>query len=349
MPISSGATPTGNPADPQMNARTSDILGYFQQLQARNEVRVISGQFCSFGPTARLESAAKIHEGSGCWPAMIEVDYTDFARGWIETRTPNRVILDYWRTGGLVSVGVHFNNPAREEGGGLREHGLDLAEILKAGSPVHARWLRQLDAIADGLLELQSAGVTVLWRPFHEMNGRWFWWGGQDPRTFVKVWRQLFDYFTQMKGLHNLIWIYSPNTGRRVMDYYPGDRYVDLVGLDAYTDHIDPWHVPGYAELVSTGKPLGFTEFGPHGSSNPPGDFDYRRLLEGIAKHFPAIHFFLTWDEKWHPLENKFGREFYADPRVVKRRDLPSGLAGDRSAETPSRAGGTDSASPPSP
>ncbi|MES1168400.1 MAG: glycosyl hydrolase, partial [Oleiharenicola lentus] len=206
----------------------------------------------------------------------------------------------------------------------------------------HDRWMKSLDAVAAGLQELQSLGVIVIWRPLHEMNGGWFWWGAQPGADYIAVWRHMFDYFTHEKKLHNLIWSFGPNRGDKpdatrdtghlpanlAANYYPGDAYVDLTGLDAYTDDIDPEHIQGFADLVALGKPTGFTEFGPHGASNPPGDYDYRRLLDGLAQNFPQARHFLCWDEKWNPAENRFAKEFYNDPRVITRAALPAGLAG---------------------
>ncbi|HEY4246421.1 MAG TPA: glycosyl hydrolase [Lacunisphaera sp.] len=325
------ANEPANAADAHLNARGLTVLDYFQQLQASSQFKILSGQFCNYGPGASLSDPEKIFNATGRWPAMISVDYTDFKNKWIDTRQPNHVLMDYWRAGGLVGVSVHLNNPARPEGGGLNDNGLAIADLLAPNSAVHQRWLRQLDAIAAGLQELQAAGVVVLWRPFHEMNGHWFWWGAQKPEDFIKVWRHMFIYFTEMKGLHNLIWVYSPNHGEHVADFYPGNHYVDLVGLDAYTNNIDPDHIKGYPELTALGKPFGFTEYGPHGASNPPGDFDFRRFAGGLEKNFPLTRFFLSWDVKWNPAENQHAREFYNDPRVITRADLPPRLtAGNR-------------------
>jgi mannan endo-1,4-beta-mannosidase len=240
----------------------------------------------------------------------------------------NQLAQAYWRNGGLVTISWHAPSPARPGGGGLNDRNVKIAAILTPGTPLHERWMKSLDEIAAGLLALQDAGVVVIWRPFHEMNGNWFWWGAQEPADFIAAWRHMFDYFTHTKKLHNLIWSYGPNRGERTAAYYPGDAYVDLTGLDAYTDDIDPDHIKGYPELAQINKPFGFTEYGPHASTNPPGDFDYRRLLAGIGHNFPAARHFLCWDEKWNPAENKFAREFYNDPRVITRATLPAGLAG---------------------
>jgi mannan endo-1,4-beta-mannosidase len=246
------------------------------------------------------------------------------------TEAPNRAVLDYWNQGGLVTLSAHLYNPARTNAmfGGLRDQDVDLNALLDVGSETHARWIHELDQIADGLQQLQARGVVVLWRPFHEMNGGWFWWGGKDPQSFVKLWRQMFDYFTRTKGLDNLLWVYAPNHGTNTAVYYPGDRYVDLAGLDAYTDFVDTNHILGYPEIARLPKPFGFTEFGPHGPEKPPGDYDYRRFLAGVWTHFPRTVFFMSWNAKWSLGSNTNTTELLNDPRIINREDLPKRLSG---------------------
>ncbi len=327
------AAPAAAPANPDASARARAVLTFLQGLEARTDHRMLSGQFTSFGQAADLRLPEAIHTQTGRWPAMIGVDYAGFERisnhAIIETAEPNRTAIAYWKAGGLVTVSAHLYNPANPNGGGLRDTGVDLAALLEPGTPAHQRWMEELDAVAAGLLELKAAGVVVLWRPFHEMNGAWFWWGGQPPAVFIRVWREMFDYFTKTKGLDNLLWVYSPNHGQKTADYYAGDEYVDIVGLDAYTDHIDPEHIRGYDAVARLPKPFGFTEFGPHGAENPPGDYDYRRFLAGVKAHFPRTTFFQSWNGKWSPPLNRFAKELYDDPWLVNRADLPRGLAGD--------------------
>lgn len=319
------------PADPALNARGRVILAYFQQLQASPDLKLVSGQFAGWsGSSGKMEVLAKIETATGQWPAVIGLDYCGWDNGQaaIYTAPVNELAKAYWRDGGLVTISWHAPNPANPKGGGLNDKGVELAELLKPGA-THDRWMKSLDQIAAGLEELQAAGIVVIWRPLHEMNGGWFWWGAKPGADFVAVWRHMFDYFTKTKNLHNLIWDFGPNHGQQpATNFYPGDAYVDLTGLDAYTDHIDPQHIKGFPEIVALGKPTGFTEYGPHGASNPPGDYDYRRLLAGIAENFPQLRRFLCWDAKWNPAENKFAKEFYNDSRVITRAALPAGLAG---------------------
>ena len=236
---------------------------------------------------AGLKISDEVHTKTGHWPAIIGLDYADFSKGGLECKAVNRAAIEYARQGGLVTISAHLYNPANPNGGGLRDEGVDLQKILSPGSAAHDRWMRELDILAAGLKELQDAGVVVLWRPFHEMNGGWFWWGAKDPETFIRLWRHMFDYFTGTKGLNNLLWVYAPNQGDKTADYYAGDRYVDIVGLDAYTDFVDPQHIRGYDAVARLPKPFGFTEFGPHGPEKPPGHYDYLRFIGGVEKHFP--------------------------------------------------------------
>ncbi|MFA5123227.1 glycosyl hydrolase [Zavarzinia sp.] len=322
------------PANPRANAKTRAVLDFIGSLETRPDKHLLSGQFTNFGTLVSLELPEKIHQQTGHWPALIGVDYADFydsttaQRSNLAPRLPNQVAIAYWRAGGLVTVSAHLYNPANPDGGGLRDHGVDLAEVFMPGTATHQRWMQELDELAAGLQELREAGVVVLWRPFHEMNGRWFWWGKQDPAVFIRVWRYMFAYFSRIKGLDNLLWVYAPNHGTNAADYYPGDAYVDMVGLDAYTDFVDQSHIKGYAEMARLPKPFGFTEYGPHGARNPPGDYDYRRFIPDLKANFPRTTFFMVWNEKWSPANNPHARELYNDPWMVNREDLPPGLAG---------------------
>ena len=325
----SGCRTPQAPANPHVNPRAQAVLRYFQGLETRSDPRLLSGQFSSFGNRANLDLLAEIHDRTGHWPAMLGVDYA--GGGGISPEDPNRAAIEYWTAGGLVTVSAHLYNPARATNGafgGLRDRDVDLNSLLDASTSTHARWLHELDQVAAGLLELQNHGVVVLWRPFHEMNGNWFWWNGKDPDTFKKLWRQMFDYFTKTKGLDNLLWVYAPNHGTNTAVYYPGDRYVDLVGLDAYTDYVDTNHILGYAEVARLPKPFGFTEFGPHGASNPPGDYDYLRFLQGVQANFPRTVFFMSWNANWSLARNTNVTELLSSPWIVNRDDLPKGLAG---------------------
>ena len=82
----------------------------------------------------------------------------------------------------------------------------------------------------------------------------------------------------------------------------------------------------GYEEVAALPKPFGFTEFGPHGAQNPPGNYDYRRFIAGIQKDFPKTCFFKCWNAKWSLGANEYTKEILNLPVVVNREDLPAVL-----------------------
>jgi mannan endo-1,4-beta-mannosidase len=324
--------PASAPSNPNAEPAARAVLSYIQNISGNPAGKIISGQFANFGPGANLKLATAIFEKTGHWPALLGVDYANFGKGTLDTVGPDNAAMAYWAKGGLVTISAHLYNPARTNGYGLRDKTVDLNALLDPDTEIHGRWMHEMDIAAAGLKKLDDAGVVVLWRPFHEMNGGWFWWGGKNPATFVKLWRQMFDYFTETKGLNNLLWVYAPNHGDNAADYYPGDEYVDLVGLDAYTDNVDPEHIKGYDAVSALAKPYGFTEFGPHGPSNPPGDFDYTRFLTGARNNFPRTCFFMSWNARWSLGTNWNVKEFLDNPLIVNLADLPAHRASDPGA-----------------
>ena len=91
--------------------------------------------------------------------------------------------------------------------------------------------LRDIDTIAVQLQKFSDAGVPVLWRPLHEGEGGWFWWGAKGPGPYKQLWHLMYDRLTNYHHLHNLIWVCCAGTDPA---WYPGDDVVDLVGIDAY-------------------------------------------------------------------------------------------------------------------
>lgn len=88
-------------------------------------------------------------------------------------------------------------------------------DVLTPGTELNKRWCAQVDAIAVHLKKLQEARVPILWRPYHEMNGDWFWWGGRlDEYSTKTLYRQVFDRLVHHHKLNNLIWVWSVDVRR---------------------------------------------------------------------------------------------------------------------------------------
>ncbi len=146
----------------------------------------------------------------------------------------------------------------------------DWQALLTPGTSLHKRWEEQVDQIALPLKELQRKGIPVLWRPYHEMNGVWFWWGNKKgDNGFKKLWIQLYDRMVNVHHLDNLIWVWNANGPRDIpgdeaydyLDFFPGHDYVDILATDVY--HGD-YEQKDYEQLVklAQGKPVALGEVG---------------------------------------------------------------------------------------
>jgi mannan endo-1,4-beta-mannosidase len=145
-------------------------------------------------------------------------------------------------------------------------------DILTPGTVLYKQWIKQVDEIAKFLKQLQDAKVPVLWRPYHEMNGDWFWWGGryEGKYTTAALYRQIFDRMVKYHKLNNLIWVWSVDRpsqpGREFLKYYPGTKYLDILAIDIYGNDFNQTYYDGLKAL-SEGKPITLAEVG-----NPPSN-----------------------------------------------------------------------------
>jgi mannan endo-1,4-beta-mannosidase len=312
------------PANSNATPMARSVLQYLGGLPKEEQNRVLSGQHCGRGEEVESlyrEHVVDLHRQTGHWIAMAGADY---GRGRADTVMPNRrianqTLINHWNRGGLVTVTWHSPNPWTG-GSAWQRKATSLTDLTDSGSDAHAAWVRELDGVVESLAELSNAGVVVLWRPFHEMNGGWFWWGRRDPEDYVVLWKHMFDYFTKTKKLNNLLWVYSPSTtsSSPAIAYYPGDELCDIVGLDHYAEGFE---FRGYAELTALGKPFGITEIGPQRARR--GNYDYAELIAAIRDRYPKTVFFQAWAWDWSLSRNKNAPAMLGDPWIIGRDELP--------------------------
>ncbi|GAA3877718.1 glycosyl hydrolase [Streptomyces sedi] len=189
----------------------------------------------------------------------------------VDRREANAEQAIAWhRRGAVITYTWHSvcptdDEPVEFQGGIIRDLApADFDSVLEPGTALHARWCAQVDTAAAVLRQLADADVPVLWRPYHEMNGPWFWWGAQ-PTRLVALWRQLFDRLVHHHGLRNLLWVWSPNAAygeaAPFAPYYPGHDVVDVLAMDTYKNHYEPEHHANLLTLAE-GRPLGLGEVG---------------------------------------------------------------------------------------
>lgn len=129
----------------------------------------------------------------------------------------------------------------------------NIVSRIMPGGDLNEVYTGYLDLIAEYADELQKENVPVLFRPFHENNGSWFWWGGAfcDAQSYKNLFAYTVDYLRNTKNIHNFLYVYSPNgpfeNDKEYLSRYPGDEYIDILAFDMYHDDPlaeaskDPW------------------------------------------------------------------------------------------------------------
>ena len=187
------------------------------------------------------EGAQGSFKNSGWSEIASGTDYFDISGDYTLLITED--ILKSLQEGGLIIGGHDYTAVAvyLESNGTALDPNKDYAfykadtEFDAANATVEGTWenkvfTEDLKNTAAYLKLLRDADIPILWRPFHEAAGGWFWWG-KDAVSFKSLWIAMFNYF-KAEGLDNLIWVWT--TEGNDADWYPGDQYVDIVGRDIY-------------------------------------------------------------------------------------------------------------------
>ena len=170
---------------------------------------------------------------------------------------------EWWEMGGIPHICWHTGSDFASGYNESKDHNLNWETALTPGTKDYDKLLKAMDRAVPYLQQLEDAGVPVLWRPFHELDGGWFWWSKGGSESFVKLWQLMYSRYTDYWGLDNLIWLlgYSGNGGN--MDaWYPGDDYVDLIGADSYTAGANGSLYREVEALAPEGMPIVFHECG---------------------------------------------------------------------------------------
>ena len=189
-----------------------------------------------------------IYDVAGKHPALYGMDL-----GGIELGSPLNIdkndfnhmrasAISHHERGGVITFSWHPRNPLTG-GDTWDNHSTEVVASILPGGEKHEMFMGWLSKAADYLGSIRTADgelIPIIFRPWHEHTRDWFWWGQNLCTTeqYVALWRMTHDYMTKERGLNNLVWSYSPDAGGLTDDNfgekYPGDEYVDMVGIDFY-------------------------------------------------------------------------------------------------------------------
>ena len=276
----------------------------------------------------------------GDYPGIYAVDVASFMDGrdvplqsTAENPVKLRTIKEAYDRGMVVMACMHLNNPLTGGDSWDNSSNQVAAQILTPGTPTQQRfdqWLDRLAALAKDLKGSDGVQIPIILRPFHEHGHEWSWWGSTCTTTaeYVALWRYLVDGM-KARGVHSFIYAISPamNSKQTESDFtyrWPGDDYVDFMGMDCYLGINNTVFLNNLKCLKAVAekknKPCGVTEIGVEGFQM--ADYWTTNIAAPMAGR--KMSMLVTWSNKYDPFEN--GKVYYSvypgHPSEVSFKDM---------------------------
>ncbi|RNI35329.1 beta-mannosidase [Hanamia caeni] len=235
-----------NPIDSLAGKETKNL--FFNLMKLKNKGIMFGHQDdLAYGVGWKyVPGKSDVKEVTGDYPAVygfelgrLELDHEvnidsvpfDSMRNYIRT---------IYKRGGVITLSWHLNNPLTGKTAWDSAPGT-VASILPGGekNDLYKSWLDKVGGFIANLKDENSVPIPVILRLYHELNGNWFWWGGNHctPEEFKQLWRFTVSYLRDTKNIHQCLYAYNTDRFNSKEDYllkYPGDKWVDVIGFDIY-------------------------------------------------------------------------------------------------------------------
>lgn len=223
---------------------TDEAACLYNYLLQNYGQKIISGVMTlnSFDETNKLKTQ------TGKEPGLMGLDFMHNNRGytWYDEQLNLKDAKTWTSKNGIVTLMWHWRDPMRktevfyapdDKKPANEVTDFDISKVNDPSSAEYKAMVNDIDVISQRLLEFQNNNIPVLWRPLHEAAGGWFWWGAKSGGDLQMLWRLMYDRMVNVHGLRNLIWVWTNNGNDE--QWYPGDDYVDMVGVDLYNVYGD--------------------------------------------------------------------------------------------------------------
>jgi mannan endo-1,4-beta-mannosidase len=305
-----------------------------------------------YGDSARSD----VKSVCGSHPAVIGVDFggvfcnSDSINAKKTKEDLSKNVIDTYNRGGISTASWHFPNPVSKGDFYWNDSvSLPAVKYIIPGGKAHEKYKGILKKIGDwtnGIKGKDGKLVPIIFRPYHEFDGEWFWWGKThcSKEEFISLWKFTISYLRDSLNVHNFIYAFSPdvrfNTEKEYLDRYPGVEWVDLVGFDDYADFgRDGYHLDRAVKKLKiisdyankTGKLAALTETGLESISN--ANWWTGTLLKTVKSKGLNLAYVLIWrnDAKspthyYAPFPGQISApdfiKFYNDPFTLFENDL---------------------------
>lgn len=302
------------------------------------------------------EDRSDVKSVTGSHPAVIGIDFagfsgTDSASIRTNKQKLKKITEDTYNRGGVISASWHFMNPVSKGGFyWVDSVSKPAVKYLKPGGSAHLLYKEILKDIADWAHSIKGKrgeAVPVIFRPYHELDGDWFWWGRAHctPEELISLWRFTVSYLRDSLNVHNFIYAFSTDnkffSEREYLERYPGDEWVDMVGIDNYGDmgregKYDMEAAIEKLKIVSdyaikAGKLAAFTETGLESIPNPT--WWTETLLKVMRAEKMQLSYVLVWRNDTRSPTHYYApfpghvsvpdfMKFYKDPYTLFEKDL---------------------------
>lgn len=334
------------PVNPHATSEARALLAYLNSISGQG---IITGQHNYPNVGARWTDRA--YDLTGKYPGLYGQDF-GFSGGDDKDSVLGRPGMieeaeRQYKNGSVIALTWHEVRPTDDEPVTFRDsvqgHLMDYEwhELLTPGSALYNRWCAQVDVVAGYLRQLRDAHVPVLFRPYHEINGNWFWWTGRPGKDgSAALYRQIYDRFVNVHHLDNLVWVWNVNAPNPdwvpIAEYYPGAQYADVVSMDIYGEFKQEFYESMLA--LAAGKPIALAEVG----TLPSVD---------VLDKQPKWTYFMSWSELVEASNSvDLLNSVYRSPQALNRDDprLSGPMEAIRKA-TAERTGGAPGAEPVTP
>ncbi len=263
---SASATPPG-----PTGVTRADEIAYLKSLTGNH---VLSGQQGGANSDP-AQWVRKAHDITGQYPGVWNGDF-GFSQDDINNRqTVVNEAKTEWANGTIPGLMMHACRPdvatCSFEGGSNPVKGSKLSDsewsqLITDGSALNNDYKAKLDQFVPYFQQLKDAGIPVLFRPQHELNEGWAWWGGRPGANGSARLFQITHDYLESKGLNNIIWVWAPKDvaggASQAASYYPGSSYVDVVGLDVWVNKFPSSDWYQAIQNIAGAKPIALAEVG---------------------------------------------------------------------------------------